>query len=220
MTFLSNYPILRDDRPRRFDLADIKARHDYLVEAVNTEALFSFMSGLVVRRSTWLSVPPALPFMGSCWGHVARLLTLAQHRLCVHYVGEVWLDKRGDNDSFMDRGVVNRFRIAVDGFSGIVAHFYGAESFEAVQVKRFLRNELTLPSFMAARELVAINPQRESKEDLDRMVEFLYGDEPGLASFLTRNGYRYCPLWAYRFARDIYRAFRPWFAEPYPLRIS
>lgn len=217
MNLLGDYPILRDDFPRRFDLADTKARHDYLAQAVNTEALFSFMSGLVVRRSTWLSVPPVLPFMGSCWGHVARLLALAQRRLCVHYVGEVWLDKRGDNDSFMDRGAVNRFRIAVDGFGGIATYFYGAESYEAVQVKRFLRNELTLPSFMFARELVAADPQQESKDDLDRMVDFLYGDESGLASILTRLGYRYIPLWAYRFARDTYRAIRPWLVRRYPL---
>ena len=212
MRFLADYPILRDNQLRRIDFADSRQRRLFLADAVNTEGLFSFMSGLVIRRQTWLSVLPVADFMGSCWGHVARLLLLAQRQLRVCHVGEVWLDKRGDNDSFMDRGAVHRFRIAVDGYIRLAATFYGQESFESVQVRRFLRNELTLASFMFARQAAAANPAMEDRRELDRMVELLYGD-PGVLNLVTRSVYRHFPLWLYGLLRHGFRFVRPLIAR-------
>lgn len=209
MRFLADYPILRGDAQRRIDFADCSQRQEFLTAAVNTEALFSFMSGLVIRRQRWLSVPPVEAFMGSCWGHVARLLSLARHGLRVYYVGEVWLDKRGDNDSFMDQGAVHRFRIAVDGYVRLATTFYGAGSFEAAQVVRFLRNELTLASLMFARQAAATHPDLEDRRELDRMVELLYG-APGFSNFATTLIYRHFPLWLYGLLREAYRLVRPW----------
>jgi abequosyltransferase len=212
MRMLADYPILRVDRVRRLDFADTGERQKFLADAVNTEALFSFMSGLIIRREAWLSIGPVAEFMGSCWGHVGRLLLLAKRQLRVCYVGEVWLDKRGDNDSFMDRGAVHRYRIAVDGYVRLAAAYYGAESFEAAQVRRFLRNELTLPSFMFARQAAASNPAMEDRLELDRMVELLYGG-PGMVNLATRAVYRYFPLCLYAVLRDGFRAVRPWIAR-------
>jgi abequosyltransferase len=211
MRFLGDYPILRSDTQRRIEFAESSQRQEFLSAAVNTEALFSFMSGLVIRRQSWLSVPPVEAFMGSCWGHVARLLSLARHSLRVHYVGEVWLDKRGDNDSFMDQGAVHRFQIAVDGYVRLATTFYGAGSFEAAQVVRFLRNELTLASLMFARQAAATYPGVEDRRELDRMVQLLYG-APGLANFTTKLIYRNFPLWLYGLLRDGFRLVRPWIA--------
>jgi len=212
MRFLGDYPVLRAERVCRLDFANAGERHNFLADAVNTEALFSFMSGLVIRRAAWLSVPAVQGFTGSCWGHVARLLTVAQRQLRVCYVAEVWLDKRGDNDSFMDRGAVNRFRIAVDGFTRIATTFYGEASFEAAQVRRYLRNELTIASFMSARQAAATSPELESRRELDRLMQVLYS-EPGLLNFATRNVYRYFPLWLYGVLRDVLRTVRPWIAK-------
>lgn len=212
MRFLADYPISRNDSQRRIDFGDSAQRQEFLSTAVNTEALFSFMSGLVIRRERWLSRPPVDEFMGSCWGHVARLLSLARDGLCVRYVGEVWLDKRGDNDSFMDRGAVHRFRIAVDGYVRLATTFYGADSFEAEQVLRFLRNELTLASLLFARQAAATHPAIEDRRELDRMVGLLYG-VPGIWNLATRLAYRHLPLWLYGMLRQGFRLVRPWIAR-------
>jgi abequosyltransferase len=201
MRFLFDYAIFRPEGARTVELGNPAARVAYLEQAINTEALFSFMSGLVVRRAAWESVPAT--FMGSCWSHVARLLSVAERSLRVRYVAETWLDKRGGNDSFMDQGFVNRLRIAVDGFTGIAAHFYGAGSVEAFHVRRLLRNELHLRVFIYARSLCDASPQSENRQELDRLLSVVYAD-PGPRAWLVRCVYRLTPALVLRVLREAY----------------
>lgn len=207
MRFLGERAVMRTEQVWRLDFEAPEQRRKFLQDAVTTEALFSFMSGLVIRRAAWLSVPAVDEFTGSCWGHVARLLTVANHHLRVCYVGEVWLDKRAENDSFMDRGIVNRIRIAVDGYTRLAARFYGEQSVEAAQVRRFLRNELTIVSFMAARQACVNAPELESKRELDRMLGILYRESTAL-NLLTRVAYYCVPLSLYGLLRRILKAAR------------
>lgn len=216
---LEDHPVLSVSHVMSIDLADLEQRRRYLSVAVNTEALFSFMGGLIVRREAWRSVPAVEQFMGSCWGHVARLLSVARHSLKVCYVDEIWLDKRGDNDSFLDRGLVNRMKLAVDGYLGIATHYFGGDSWEVAQVRRFLRNELGLRTFIKGLHVTRINPAQESREELDRLMTLLYGEE-GFRFALARRIYGNFPLSMFpilhiaysglkknRVARNIYRNF-------------
>jgi len=204
MRVLFDYRIFQLENVRTVDLADPAARVAYLTNALNTEAVFSFMSGQVIRRSTWNSVPEPTPFMRSCWGLAARLLSAARIRLRVCCVNEIWLDKRGGNDSFMDRGLVNRLRIAVDGFNGIATAYFGAGSPEVVQIRRLLRNELNLKMIMYARSLTDDSPAQESRSELDRLVDAIYCD-PGMKEWLVRFLYRYSPALVLRALRALYR---------------
>jgi len=207
MRVLHDYPIFVDEKSRFVEFSDARQRGECLAEALNTEALFSFMSGLIVRRSKWLSVDPGTQFLGSCWWHVARLLEIARTRLSVCYVSDVWLDKRGDNDSFLERGVVNRFRIAVDGFTRISTHFYGADSRELAEVRRLLRNELSILSFFSARDRVAKSPRTESRDELDRIFDLCYRN-CGMQGQITRVLYYCLPMGAYRGLKSTYKIAR------------
>lgn len=204
MRLLFDYRIFRREDAKIVDLADPEARLAYLENALNTEAVFSFMSGQVIRRATWNSVPEPTPFMRSCWGLAARLLSATRTRLRVRCVNEIWLDKRGGNDSFMDRGLVNRLRIAVDGFNGIAAAYFGPGSLEAVQVRRLLRNELNLKMIIYARSLADDSPEQESRPELDRLVDAIYCD-PGTKEWLVRLLYRHTPALLLRVLRAAYR---------------
>lgn len=209
MRVLRDYPVFRDDRLRRVEMSDPSQRRQWLSEGINTEALFSFMSSIIVRREKWLFAQTDEKFMGSCWAHVARLLLLAQSQLKVCYVAEVWLDKRGDNDSFLEQGVVNRFRIAVDGFVGIATHFYGPESIETQNVRLLLRNELSLLSFFYARDRTVESPVRENRAELDRIFAVCYGGS-GFSNWLARMLY-HLPVSGYRCLKSIYKVARaPW----------
>jgi abequosyltransferase len=203
MRRLEDHPVLLIDQVTSADFADPEQRHRYLAAGVNTEALFSFMSGLIIRRSAWLSVPAPDQFMGSCWGHVARLLSIARTRLRVCYVAEIWLDKRGDNDSFLDRGLVNRLKLAVDGYLGIATCYFGANSWEVAQVRRFLRNELGLRMFIKGQNVTRLNPAQESRVELDRLMFLLYTEE-GFRLALARVIYRFFPAPLYPLLRAVY----------------
>lgn len=210
MRFLSDYPIFCDERSRMAEMSDPIQRTEWLAEGVNTEALFSFMSSLIVRREKWLSTNPPAEFVGSCWSHVARLLTLAQTQLMVQYVPVIWLDKRGENDSFLESGVVNRFRLAVDGFVRIVTHFYGTKSIETEHVRRLLRNELSVLSFFYARDRALESPSSENLAELDRIFSICY-DGSGLWNWVARTLYYRLPVSGYRGLKAVYKVARaPW----------
>lgn len=204
MRYLFDYAIFTDARGRTVDLADPRSRIAYLANALNTEAIFSFMSGQVIRRETWKAVPEPAQFMRSCWGLAARLLSASETRLRVCCVNEIWLDKRGGNDSFMDRGLVNRLRIAIEGFTSIATAYFGADSSEAAEIRRMLRNEVTFKAVIYTRSLTDDNPGLESRAVLDRLVAAIYSD-PGLRNLLVRVLYRHTPASLLRIARAVYR---------------
>lgn len=204
MHFLRDYPIFGDGRSRFVDWSNPLQRRECLKTGLNTEVLFSFMSGLIVNRERWRSANPPLQFKGSCWWHAARLLSLAQKKLTVHYLAETYLDKRGENDSFLEHGVVNRLRIAVDGYVAIGCYFYGRDSKEVTHIKRLLRNELSPRVFCYVRELAISNPERESLPELDRLFDSCYG---GFSSdcVWARILYRLIPRSIYQGLRGTYR---------------
>ena len=207
MTFLHDYPVFADRRLRRCDLGDAGERLGYLAAARNTEALFSFMSGVIVRRSTWLALPEASDFMGSCWAHVARLLQCDDGRLMVCYVGECWVNRRGDNDSFLEQGVVRRLALAVDGYHRIANRYYGNVSPEAAQIRRLVRADLRLILFMHAKALTCEQPARESRIELDRLVRTAFSDKT-TACRVAKAVYFGTPVWVYRALRVVRRLFK------------
>lgn len=164
-----NHPVLRVDAPFRADLGRAEDRRAWLERAVNTEALFSFASSLVVRRAAWDSVPPREDFYGSGWAHAARLLEVAKRRLDVVHHPAPLIDRRGDNDSFRERGIVHRLSMAVDGYHRIAAEF-ARDRFEARHIKRLVRSELPVTVFIGAKEACRRHPERESRTELNRLM--------------------------------------------------
>jgi abequosyltransferase len=204
MKMLGEHPVFRSDSVQMADLSDPFQRLAYMSEGMTSEAVFSFMSSLIVRREKWLSVHDPQDFMDSCWGHVARLFTLAQTQLRVCYVGEMWVDRRGENDSFLEHGNVNRLRIAVDGYHGIADRFFGHASPEAAQIRRMVRNDLCLSTWLYAKGRTCKAPHIESRRELDRLMATCYGDSD-IKSWFVRMAYRLTPARAYIILRGIYR---------------
>ncbi len=204
MKFLNEHPVLRDNSVRIVELSDPVQRLAYMSQAVSSEAVFSFMSGLIVRREKWMSVPDPEEFMGCCWGHVARLFSVAQTQLRICYVGEIWVERRGENDSFLEHGSVNRLRIAVDGYHHIADRFFGHDSAEAAEIRRMIRNDLSLRIWLRAKCRTHEAPALESRRELDRLVTKCYSDRD-ISCLMNRTAYRLISATVYRTARDAYR---------------
>jgi abequosyltransferase len=206
LAYLGDHPVSVLRAEQDLDLATATERRQWLASAETTEALFSFISCVVVRLDTWRSVPPVERFMRSCWGHVARLLeaSRANGRLRLRYLPHVLVDKRGENDSFLSGGYVNRVRIAVDGFSSLAANFFGAGSPEYCEVLRLLRRELAFSFLLDVRRRALANPEREDVKELDRLVGILYAD--GAADRMRHIVYQHCPIALYGIAVGLARA--------------
>jgi len=173
---LHGHPVFKKNMLQIADLSVSSERIKWFESAATTEALFSFMSGLIVNTKKWRSTSLPALFTGSCWGHVARLFELSHHGLRVCYIPQILLDQRGENDSFMQLGYVNRFRIAIEGYGKMGKHYYGENSKEAFHIRRVLRNEFSVFAFMKAKYFAWHTPTLENRKILDEIVSDIYQD--------------------------------------------
>lgn len=154
-----------------FDLKNAEHRKKYFSQARTTEAFYSFLSGPIFKRELWgrtENIPES--FYETCWGLAGRLLSLVPEGLVVHYIGDKLLYKRGGNDSFREKGVVNRFRISIEGFTHIAETIFGRDSTELYHVRRVMRNEWRLRHIIFIKLLTATSPKTESIETLNFLV--------------------------------------------------
>ncbi len=98
MQVITEWPILSLNSERVFDLANPKERAEYVSLATTSEAFFSFMGGLIVKKSKWDSVPLNQAFVGSCWAHAARLFEIMPNGLTVKYMATAYLNRRSANE--------------------------------------------------------------------------------------------------------------------------
>lgn len=201
------HPVLNPDQVFIANFADSSERQEWFRRAETTEAFFSFISGLIVARAKWLSGELPVMFEKSCWGHVARFFGLVSTGLTVCYVAEVWLDQRGDNDSFADKGVVNRFRIGIEGYHKLGDVFFGHDSSEAYHIRRVIRNEFKLRAFLFAKIQCNRRPDIEDRLLLNRLVQMRCCDG-SVGEYLTRFGYWVFPYWLFLALRYLYRTLR------------
>jgi abequosyltransferase len=127
--------VKRNGGSRLFDWARTGALYEYLQIAKSLEALFSYMSAIVIRRQVWHNLPERPDHYGSCWAHCARLMPLLTQpqnpptRLL--YLNEFLINKRTGNDSFMEQGYTRRLSITVKGWSRLAEEFFPTDAFRS-----------------------------------------------------------------------------------------
>lgn len=203
MSFLSNNSMFRTiTSATTFELRTQEERLAYFQEARSSEPLFSFLAGPVFKKSVWDSADVPEFFRGTCWIIAGRLLTALRRGVTVHYLGTSLLRKRGDNDSFADRGIVNRIRIAIEDFPRVAAHVFGDSSPEMIHVKRVLRHDVPLMYLLLAKAKTARDPARESLDQLNQIVAKFY-EGAGLPQWLKHVIFRLIPSRLLLIADDI-----------------
>lgn len=198
------YSIFKKRRPFLVNIAQKKERVNYFESALNTEACFSFMSGVIIRRDLWLSSSPPQKFKGSCWWHVARIFEYTQSKLNVFFVAQTWVNRRGGNDSFLENGIVNRLGLAVNGFHSLSLHYFGANSDEYKAIIKLVRGDLKFKIFLHAKNLCYSNPTAESLSELNQIFTTVYA-EKNIYCFIAGIIYFYMPVTFYSFLRKKWR---------------
>ena len=168
------------------------------------------MSSLIVKKSRWDAIPLDEAFVGSLWAHVARFFQMIPEGLRVKYIAESLLDKRGENDSFLDKGLVYRYMLAVDGFHRLADTFFGRTSREAYHIRRVIRNEF--PPLRALLYLKLGAKKSSNLQDLallDQLAEKVYGTST-FSDRIMQLVYKHMPLGVYKALRATYRTVRPY----------
>ena len=183
---------LREERT--FDLANPDERLRYFALASNTQAFFSFCGAVVFRRDRWNAVASDVvePFIGTCWAHAARLLSLIPSGLRVHAIPGPLTLKRMENDSFSSQGPASRVRIGIDGYLHIANAFFGSGSAEAEHIRRCLRAEYTLVYMVGT--MIDVVEQRRANDRIALVELFarIYD------SLFLRAAYRWMPAAGWR----------------------
>ena len=196
---LRENPIFRTrTMPELFDLKVEEQRKKYFRNARTSEAFFSFLAGPVFRKDVWdkaTDVPES--FYHTCWGLAGRILSHVPQGLSIYYLGESLLYRRGENDSFLDKGVVNRLRISVDGFTHVAETIFGKNSFETYHIRRVIRNERSLLHLLFLKLQVVMSQQCNDKEELNKIVCRHYSNS-GILNKLKYFFFRMTPIFIIR----------------------
>lgn len=171
MTILKEWPVLSIHADQVFDLNSYEDRRIYLDSACTSEAFFSFMGGLVIKRSLWFKGALTPSTNGSNWAHVGRLWSLMNNQFKLVYLHEILLNRRGGNDSFSKDGMLSRLIIQIDGLLDIIESIYGASSIEALHLRRVIKSEVE-PNWSNA-VLADLLSRSAPQKDLDRLAELL-----------------------------------------------
>jgi abequosyltransferase len=209
MQLLRQHRILNLASDAEFNLGKEPDRRRYFGLAETTTAFFSFMGSLIVRKARWDALPFNEAFDGTLWAHVARIFELIPQGLSLKYLSRSYLLKRGDNDSFMDKGIGHRFKVAIEGYDRLADVFFGHDSVEAFHVRRAVRNEFPSVRDLLRFKLVNTGHLPKDIRLLDQLAATVYRDGPltERAQFLI---YRMTPLPLARAARVVYRALKPY----------
>lgn len=171
MTPIETHRVLKINLDKVFNLGNEEERRSYFELAETTTAFFSFLGSLIVRKQQWdaVTIDEGL-FIGSLWSHVAKIFGMLPKGLVLKYLHEPLLNKRGDNDSFVDKGVVNRYKVQIDGYHQMGNYFFGPNSFESFHIRRVVRNELPLYNIMQLKQQCMKDGNREGIAQLSKLV--------------------------------------------------
>lgn len=160
-----------------FNLGNEQERRNYFELADTTTAFFSFLGSLIVKKKKWDAVViDEDRFIGSLWSHVAKIFGMLPSGLVVKYLHNPLLNKRGDNDSFVDKGLVNRYKVQIAGYHQIGDYFFGRDSFESFHIRRVVRNELPLYNIMQLKLQCMKNGDRDGLGQLSKLVELHFSN--------------------------------------------
>jgi abequosyltransferase len=179
-----------------YDLSSECSRRKYFESAHTTTAFFSFIGSIIVKKSRWSdnnAISAGKAFTGSLFAHAARIFGMMEDGLKVKYLAGSHVYKRSDNDSFLSNGIVGRYGMTINGFHEIAGFFFAKTSFEAFNIRRVLRNDITLAHLFYAK-LDSI--KRKDKADIvliNTLAKKLYSDH-SIKNSLNMLVYEYMPL--------------------------
>lgn len=149
---INDHPLLLSSKQHKFNLSEPEDRHYYFKNAANSTALFSFLGSIIVDREKWNASIGEEKYIGTFWVHVAKCFGMISGGLLLKVIPDALLLKRGDNDSFMQQGIVPRIAIAVEGYISLGQDYFGTDSVELGHIKRVLRAEWPITSFSLVRD--------------------------------------------------------------------
>lgn len=152
------------DGSKLFDLTNSEDRLNYFDYCQSVGGVFSYLSSIIVKRSSWHKIEFNEDYNGTAYAHVYILLSVFNVPYSrLHYISEPLVLCRGDNDTFESNGRGRRINIDFTGYMKLANDFYANNQklMKSLQ-KVLLRERPWLYTVMA----MAIYGNDDEKNDL------------------------------------------------------
>jgi len=160
---------------RVFDLSNKSELLTYLNASKSIGALFSYISCIIVHRKKWNEAGYDERLAGSNYAHVFRLFSILKvDGSSLKYVEESPVLCRGENDSFLHKGICDRFRIDFDGYR-LLAEFLFLDEPVRNAFKAVMRREHRW--YTLSRHKSEVNDDRKWKELEEALFNYGYSSE-------------------------------------------
>jgi len=105
---------------------------DYFKSARALGAVFSYLSSIIVNRSSWNSVDYDSTMTGTAYSHAYILLALVADGAKLKYVHDALVMNRMGNDSFAQDGELQRFLLDIDGYLKLASKLFVDEEVRSI----------------------------------------------------------------------------------------
>ncbi|MCA8973632.1 MAG: glycosyltransferase [Planctomycetes bacterium] len=152
--------LLRVPAEAAFDFRTASELDRYLGRARSLCAAFSYISGIVFRKSLWDAATGHEAWLGSAYVHSYKLMSACIDGLRLHYLPEALVDCRLGNDSFRDQGLCHRVLIDLDGFARLAHLLDGAgRPGAATALRGLIRAEYPFWRLVRYQSILSRDPQ-------------------------------------------------------------
>jgi abequosyltransferase len=171
---------------REFRLSEKAEQIEYFRASQSLGALFSYLSSMIFRREKWNAIVYDKKFTGTAYSHTFMLLSFLDNPPCtLQYIKDTLVLCRGENDSFMEEGILKRFLLDFEGFLLLAENCFHEDK----EVKQEFLNVMTrehkwYPDLIRLRSL-GLNWDRGAWNDIEnKLREFGY---PPWTLFIIRE---------------------------------
>jgi len=138
----------------------------YIEDSYKIGAIFAFISSIIFKKVSWDKSKKQIDiekFIGTAYIHSVILLNIFKNNGSLLYLHKVIVVATRDNDSFLNKGYLNRIKIDYN-YLPIFEYLYGLKSEEYKMMKALLKKERTLAHFLKA---------KASEKDSKEVVNFM-----------------------------------------------
>lgn len=114
-----------------FFLDDKKDLINYFKHLQSLNGLFTYLSSIVVKKNQWDLIDFDKSFIGTAYVHSYILLSLLNNnKIKLKYINDHLVLNRGNNDTFLCMGIVNRIKLDFEGFKMLFCKIFRDKSLD------------------------------------------------------------------------------------------
>lgn len=204
----NQYWLANKCRDRVFELSDRLKFLEYLQLSRSIGAIFSYISSIVFKRSRWQDLSDDSRFIGTNYAHVGRFLAMRNNGCTLKYLFDPLVLCRGDNDSFLTKGRLNRFLIDLDAYEKLAHALVPNDTAIQIAFKTVMQREHAWYKWARIRHEVS----RSEWQELERRLRGFGYSYPQLLIVRTLGRSRTLVTSAL-FLRSAALRIRRWFAK-------